>query len=76
MTVAPRLYNVFASPCSSSSRSPCDPEGGGDCDDRGESGACVFNETASGWNDMSVLVLHSYHYQNETTVYMGLGLEQ
>ena len=38
-TVVPRLYSAFASPISSSSRSPCKPSGGGDCDERGESGA-------------------------------------
>jgi uncharacterized membrane protein len=38
-TVVPRLYSAFARPISSSSRSPCKPSGGGDCDERGESGA-------------------------------------
>ena len=38
-TVVPRLYRAFASPRSSSSRSPCTPDGGGDSDIRGESGA-------------------------------------
>ena len=38
MTVVPRLYKAFAKPSSSSSKSPCMPEGGGDCEERGESG--------------------------------------
>ena len=38
-TVVPRLYNAFASPIRSCSRSPCIPEGGSDCAERGESGA-------------------------------------
>ena len=39
MTVAPRLWSAFARPCSSSSRSPCKPDGGGNTDDCSESGA-------------------------------------
>ena len=49
MTVLPKLYRAFASPCNSSSRSPCNPEGGGDSDDRGES---AFTS-----NDMDVQAL-------------------
>jgi hypothetical protein len=39
MTVVPRLNKAFASPSNSCSRSPCMPEGGGDWEVRGESGA-------------------------------------
>ncbi len=39
MTVVPRLYRALARPSSSSSRSPWRPEGGGDWEERGESGA-------------------------------------
>jgi hypothetical protein len=38
-TVVPRLYNAFASPIRSCSRSPWIPAGGSDCAERGESGA-------------------------------------
>jgi hypothetical protein len=38
MTVVPKLYNAFAKPSSSNSKSPWMPEGGGDCEERGESG--------------------------------------
>jgi hypothetical protein len=38
-TVVPRLYNAFASPIRSCSRSPWTPVGGTDCAERGESGA-------------------------------------
>ena len=38
-TVVPRLYSVLARPSNSSSRSPCNPSGAGDCEERGESGA-------------------------------------
>jgi hypothetical protein len=38
-TVVPRLYNAFASPIKSCSRSPWIPAGGSDCAERGESGA-------------------------------------
>lgn len=38
-TVVPRLYSEFASPTSSTSKSPCMPSGAGDSDARGESGA-------------------------------------
>ena len=38
-TVVPRLYNAFASPIRSCSRSPWIPIGGSDCAERGESGA-------------------------------------
>ena len=41
MTVVPRLYRALARPRSSSSRSPCTPDGGGDWDERGESGAGI-----------------------------------
>jgi hypothetical protein len=37
----PRLYNAFASPIRSCSRSPWIPVGGTDCAERGESGAGV-----------------------------------
>jgi hypothetical protein len=40
MTVVPRLYSALARPSSSSSRSPCTPDGAGDWEDRGESSPC------------------------------------
>lgn len=52
ITVVPKLYSAVARPSNSSSRSPCTPVGGGDCDGRGESGACAFTLVVSGGEDM------------------------
>lgn len=48
MTVVPRLYKALASPRSSNSKSPWTPEGGGDWEERGESGACELSVWDSG----------------------------